>query len=69
MGRIFTVCTHCVAPKRHPGCHDRCPEYLAQKAINDELKEKEFKRKQIESGLGRQMFDGIQKALRHRGGK
>lgn len=19
-------CRYCVAPKRHPGCHDRCPE-------------------------------------------
>lgn len=22
-------CIKCVPPKRYPGCHDRCPEFLA----------------------------------------
>ena len=30
-------CKGCVAPKRYPGCHDRCPEYLAEKAEYDRL--------------------------------
>lgn len=23
----FECCHYCVPPKRHPGCHDRCPEF------------------------------------------
>lgn len=26
-------CKDCVAPKRHPGCHGVCPEYLYEKAL------------------------------------
>ena len=44
-------CMNCVAPKRHPGCHDRCAEYLKEKTQHDALKEAEYKRKQIEYGL------------------
>ena len=31
----ITCCYGCVAPKRHPGCHDHCPEYIEQKAKHD----------------------------------
>ncbi len=31
-------CNGCVPPKRHPGCHGQCPEYLAEKAEYDRLK-------------------------------
>lgn len=27
----ITCCKDCVAPKRHPGCHDTCKEYFEQK--------------------------------------
>ena len=30
-------CNGCVPPKRHPGCHGKCPEYLAEKAEYDRL--------------------------------
>lgn len=29
-------CKDCVAPKRHPGCHGVCPEYLYEKALWEE---------------------------------
>ena len=32
---MIWCCKDCVAPKRYPGCHDRCPEYQAQKAKHD----------------------------------
>ena len=44
-------CMGCVAPKRHPGCHGHCPEYLAEKTKHDELRVAEYKRKRIEYGL------------------
>jgi hypothetical protein len=41
----------CVAPKRYPGCHDKCPEYLAAKAEHDRLKAKHDKEKDISVSL------------------
>ena len=32
-------CYGCIAPKRHPGCHDRCQPYLSYKAKNDKKNE------------------------------
>lgn len=44
-------CKDCTAPKRHPGCHDKCPEYLEQRAKHDEIKEAERKWKEVRGGL------------------
>ena len=27
-------CNNCIAPKSHPGCHDRCPD-IAGYVVND----------------------------------
>ena len=27
----ITCCRYCVAPKRHPGCHSTCPEYIKER--------------------------------------
>jgi len=35
---IFRACMNC--PNRHPFCHDTCPEYIAEKAQNDEIRKK-----------------------------
>lgn len=32
---MIWCCKDCVAPKRRPGCHGSCPEYLVQKAEHD----------------------------------
>lgn len=34
------ACKNCVAPKRHPGCHSTCPDYILDKQKKEELKEK-----------------------------
>lgn len=31
-------CKDCVAPKRHPGCHGVCPEYIHEKELWEEEK-------------------------------
>ena len=36
MANWFEECHYCKPPKRHPGCHDHCPEYLASKAEYDQ---------------------------------
>ena len=59
-------CMGCVAPKRYPGCHDHCPEYLAEKAKHDELKAAEEKKKSIERGLDSQLAKSVYRANRMR---
>ena len=44
-------CKDCVAPKRYPGCHSVCREYLEQKAEHDRLKAIHDKEKQINLGI------------------
>lgn len=34
----FECCRHCVAPKRHPGCRDKCKEYISVKSAIKEKK-------------------------------
>lgn len=31
-------CRYCVPPKRHPGCHSKCPDYLKERAEYDQKK-------------------------------
>lgn len=35
---MFECCQKCVKPKRHPGCHDHCPEYAEERAKFDQNK-------------------------------
>lgn len=37
MSGVFESCRHCVKPKRHPGCHDHCPDYKRERAEYDAL--------------------------------
>ena len=60
----ISCCRYCVAPKRHPGCHDHCPEYIKEKAQHDVEKAEEDKRRRIEYGLNSQYMRGIQRANR-----
>ncbi len=62
-------CRHCVAPKRHPGCHGNCPEDLKEKAVYDILKEAERKKKAISHGITAQRTASVTKALRERRNK
>ena len=41
-------CRYCVPPTRKPGCHSRCPEYIAWKKDHDEVKERIRKEKEKE---------------------
>lgn len=52
-------CKGCTPPKRYPGCHGSCPEYLAQKEQHDKEKAIIDQKKRIESGLTSQAVNGI----------
>lgn len=45
---MIWCCKDCVAPKRYPGCHDHCPEYLAQKEKHDKERIAQAKLNDIE---------------------
>ena len=42
-------CNGCVAPKRHPGCHDTCPDRIIAKAFHEA--ESTIEREKAEPGL------------------
>lgn len=42
----ISCCNGCVAPKRYPGCHGSCPEYIKEKAEHNARMEEEKKRRQ-----------------------
>ncbi len=65
-------CFGCVAPKRHPGCHASCPEYIEEKAINDAMRDEDYKRRYIQRGLSEEKYNAIRRAAkgkRSQGGK
>ena len=63
MTMIFS-CKGCVAPKRYPGCHAVCPEYIAQKEKHEKEKAIIDQKKRIENGLNSQALSSINRAQR-----
>lgn len=59
-------CYGCVAPKRYPGCHGTCPEYLAEKAKHDEEMTEDYKRRQVQGALNEQRYRAITKVTKHK---
>ena len=59
-------CKGCTSPKRYPGCHAVCPEYLADRARYDELKEADDKRRRVKGNLIAQRDELYHKAMKCR---
>ena len=59
-------CKGCVAPKRHPGCQDHCPEYLEKKAEQDKLKAAYDRERDISVGIILARRDKVYKAMKDR---
>lgn len=60
---MITCCRNCVPPKRYPGCHDHCPEYLAQKAIHEAERVERFKKNEVNCGIYEQRSAAIAKVV------
>ena len=60
----INCCRYCVAPKRHPGCHDRCAKYLEEKAKHDAEKAEADKKRRIEYGLDSQYASSVLRMAR-----
>ena len=61
---MFEHCEKCVAPKRYPGCHDKCPDYKKDRAKYDAKKAELDKKKKEQDEIYRQRETGIRRAIR-----
>lgn len=59
-------CMGCVPPKRHPGCHGQCKEYLEQKAEYDRLKAIDYQKRHTIGMLVDQRAEAINRANKKR---
>ena len=59
-------CRGCVAPKRYPGCHDRCQEYIAARAEYDRRKEIYDRERDIRNAIYHSRSEKVYKAMRER---
>ena len=63
-------CKDCVAPKRYPGCHSVCQEYLEQKEAYNKRKAELDKERNITQAIYCERSDKVYKALKgYRGNK
>lgn len=59
-------CKGCVAPKRHPGCHDHCPEYKDEKTEHERLKAIHDQQREITNAIYADRSKKVYKAMRDR---
>lgn len=59
-------CKDCAPPKRHPGCHGSCQEYLAEKAEYDRLKAVYDKERDIACAITCARGNRVYKAMKNR---
>lgn len=64
---VIKCCNGCVAPKRHTACWGDCPEYLAEKAEHELMKEAEYRKRKIRNDIYQQRADRVAKAIRSHG--
>lgn len=62
-------CYECVAPKRHPGCHAHCEEYIAEKSERDKRREEIYAIKGKIVDLNTYYFDRENRVKKHFGRK
>ena len=67
---MITSCKGCVAPKRYPGCHAVCPEYLADKERHERRKEEYYKDEKLNVAINLERGKKVYNALKgYRGNK
>lgn len=59
-------CKDCVAPKRHPGCQDHCPEYKAERAEYDKRKAAYDRERDVSVAIILDRRDKVYKAMKNR---
>lgn len=59
-------CYGCVAPKRYPGCHSHCPEYIEEKAKDEAAKAAYMKRAAVDRAIADQRGRAVRRAMKDR---
>lgn len=59
-------CKGCVAPKRYPGCHGSCPDYLAEKAEHERLRAIHDRERDISVAIYQNRGEKVNKAMKNR---
>lgn len=59
-------CKGCIAPKRHSGCHSKCPEYLKEKEAWEEKKKAVSKQRKTDNDVYEQRSESMRKALKRK---
>ena len=60
----FKSCKYCEPPKRRPGCHAHCPEYLEESAEYRNKKSIADKERDIQQGIIQQRNEAAYRAYR-----
>ena len=63
---MIYCCKGCEAPKRYPGCHGVCQDYLEQKKEHDRLKAEHDKVNQISGAIVGDQMNKVYKAMKDR---
>ena len=66
---MIDCCRYCQTPKRHPGCHGACEEYITERAEYDRLKAIHDRNRDIDIGIVQQRGERVYKALKSRRNK
>ena len=69
MNHHILCCKGCVAPKRYPGCHCHCPEYIKEQAVYEVKKAELERQKAIRDGLDAQAIASAYRAKKIREGR
>lgn len=59
---MFDNCKTCIPPKRHPGCHDKCPDYIKDKKEHEEFKNKVWEEKRKVGDVSTYKKEAVSKA-------
>ena len=65
----INCCNGCVAPKRFPGCHGTCPEYIAEKAEHDKRKAEQDRERDITGAIIGDQMRKVYRAMKSRRNK
>jgi hypothetical protein len=60
-------CRYCVVPKRHPGCHGQCPEYIKERAELDRHNAILKKERETDRQIYQQAADSIARIKKKKG--
>lgn len=63
---MIKSCKGCVAPRRYPGCHGQCVDYLIEKAEHDYLREADYEKRRTQGMLYEQRTQAVNRAYKKR---